>query len=194
MASNLSSGGAWFGNPVSANSGPFTIVVPSAGSYGLFAFVDLSNAPACQIPNLTQGAVFTNYGGSSPATVAVSGNSTGINFSFNDTAGQITGISGGVTYSGGLGTVSSTHPIGILCYQDSGYTTLDGSGDPTYITCNNTTYSCHIPSNPSDYILAFYDLAGTGFIAAGDPYIKLGQITPTTTLIQNITFGDTLWP
>jgi hypothetical protein len=191
--------GGFFGEAIAttivsstSNNGNYALNVPLSTTYTFGAYIATSNTPPCQdLSTIPQGAVVDIDSGS----LAVNGNLTGTNFSFNDTVGQIPGISGGVTYLGSKGTVSTAHPIVILCYANPGYTTLDGSGDQTSITCNNTTYSCHIPSNPSDDILAFYDLTGTGLPASGDPYIELGQITPTTTLTQNISFDDTnLWP
>jgi len=179
--------------------GSYNLAVPSPGNYYVIAFVGTSNPPQCQDFNLscigvnvsTQGALEGAYGGGSLTPINVTGGSTGINFSFDDT-NQETGVSGGVTYTGSLGGVSNTHPIVILDYSDPGYTQPDEEGGPREIDCNSTTYSYHVPSG--DYYLAFYDLQGNGTLSSGDPYVELGAITPSTTATQNILFGDSnLW-
>jgi hypothetical protein len=180
---------------ITANDGSYSISVPSAGTYYIVAGVGVVNTPACQALNtacalyniLTQGAVVGAYGGSSSTAINVTGASTGIGFSFNDsTIGQEPGAAGGVTYTGSKGSVSSTHPIVIQEYNDADYTTPDSL--PREISCNNTTYSYQLSSG--DYYLAFYDLAGNGIFSAGDPYEELGTLTPSNTLVVPIDFGD----
>jgi hypothetical protein len=200
LSSNFSAGVTAY-EAVGTNGGSYSLSVPSAGNYYVLAFVGTVNTPPCQSVNLsdylldvlTQGAVGGAYagsstGGSSTTAINVTGATTGINYSFNDsTLGQQNGVSGGVTYTGSKGSVSGAHPIIIQQYSDPGYSNLYSL--PVAVNCNNTTYSFQATS--ANYFLAFYDLQGNGIFSAGDPYEELGTLTPSLSLVVPVNFGDT---
>jgi hypothetical protein len=175
---------------VSANNGSFSFPVTAAGTYYLSLSVGTVDIPPCQKNQITQGAVLGIYGSCSTGLIPinVTSNTSGIGVTFDDSCGQYYGESGGVTYTGSLGTVSSSKPIVLRGYSDSGYTAMTGEDE---ITCNDTTYSEPATAGTSaKYYQAFVDLNGDETLDPGDPYINMGQFTPSTTLTIPINFGD----
>ena len=103
------------------------------------------------------------------------------------------GIYGTVTYTGSLGIVQDCQEVYVQFYSDAGYTAQVQSqgyfpnGSAYYVTTNDYITTGLAPL----YARAFYDRAGTGALGAGDPYVNLGALTPTTDGLQeNISFGD----
>lgn len=181
----------FLGTEVSTNNSAFSFPVSAAGTYYLSLSVGTVNIPSCQQNQITQGAVLGVYGscttGLTPITVT--GNTTGIGVTFGDSScDKYVGESGGVTYTGSLAPISSSNPIVLRSYSDTSYTSMVGEDK---ITCNNTTYSEPATTGtPAEYLQAFVDLNGDETLDPGDPYINLGQYTPSAALNIPVSFGD----
>jgi hypothetical protein len=179
------------GATVTSNGGSYGISLPSAGTYYLIAAIGAANDPPCESLYSFQGGIYQFYGGSCSSSTAinVTGNTTGANFSFGDSCGQLTGVSGGVTYTGSLATISNTNAICIENFSDATYSTRVG---PEYnVRCNDTTYSFGTGGTSPLYQEAFVVLDGNyAGPDAGDPYIQLGPFTPSTSVVVPITFND----
>jgi hypothetical protein len=188
---------------ITTNGGSYSFSVPSSGTlYYMVVTLNGTAKPACEVAgsqtSTTQGSPHQYYNGvatgSADSPITVTGNVTGLNISFSDTF-PIPGVSGSVGYTGSLGTVSATHPIVILTYTDNTYATQ--AEQAVTITCNSTTYNRIDYNESAEYLLAFYDLAGTGVLAAGDPYVQLGSYSPgpyvgyPTVPTVAISFADT---
>ena len=136
----------------------------------------------------------------SPASYAmtISGSSgttvVGPSVSFDDTC-SYWGVYGNASYNGGRGTVGFCRMIHVLTYSDSGYTVplpatsaVDKNGTLYYFVTNDGVNQTGLTPL---YVRAYFDADGSYTFNAGDPYVDLGQVTPTTDgLDLDITFGD----
>jgi Leucine-rich repeat (LRR) protein len=175
---------------VNVNGGNFSFPVSATGIYYLLSMVGTANTPPCQLSLLTQGSVFQYYGICNvPTAIEVQGGSpAALNLSFGDTCGRETGVSGGITYTGSLATVSATHNLIVRAYSDPGYS--NPIGPMNRVTCNNTTYSLIIGQPTAGFLQAFVDLNNDGNLDPGDPYINLGAFLSSVTATMPVSFGD----
>ena len=152
---------------VSSNPAPFTLAVSAAGTYYPLVWLDTT---VDGVPDL--GEPFTMYGGhftlpAEPLIVPDNG-VTGFAVTFDDTA-LVPGIAGTVTYSGHLGTVSSSARLLVEAFTDasltgksvflSDHTRVNGAGFQI-LTWDTRTY----------YLLAAFDVNGDLKREAGEPY------------------------
>ncbi len=180
-----------------ANGAAYSLNPFSLGTYYLIAFYGAVSLPcepltAGQEPTPHQGDPYYFYNGTpcgtaTPLTLTGAQPKVSVSISFDDTC-LLGGVSGSLSYTGSH-TVSATNGVVVLLYKDSGYATRDNLAYD-FLTCNSTTYNLASHASSAEYLMAFLDLAGTGLPATGDPYIKFGTITPSPTLTQNLTFGD----
>lgn len=179
------------------NGASYSLNPFSLGTYNLIAFygaVNLTCEPPTtgQEPTPHQGDPYYFYNGTpcataTPLTLTGAQPKVTVPISFDDTC-LLGGVSGSLSYTGSH-TVTSSNGIVVLLYKDSSYATRDNLAYD-YLTCNSTSYNLASHGTSAEYLMAFLDLAGTGIPATGDPYIKFGSITPSPTLTQNLTFGD----
>jgi len=106
------------------------------------------------------------------------------------------GIYGTVNYTGIKGTVQYCRNLYINTYLDAGYTSLQQPSAVAITNGGSYEMVTNIGSGATGltplYLKAWFDVNGNHVFDTGDPYIELGQFTPTTDgLLENITFGDT---
>jgi hypothetical protein len=91
--------------------------------------------------------------------------------------------------------VGLCRPVYIQACSDAAYTTqvyltrVNANGNTYYFVTNDGGNNTGLTPL---YLRAYFDANGDYVLDTGDPYLDLGQLTPTTDgLLQNITFGDT---
>ena len=126
----------------------------------------------------------------------VAGTSTGPTITIDDSC-SFWGFYGTVNYTGNKGTVQYCRTLNVITYLDAGYSSP--SQPSASANLNGSTYGIvtNIGSSPTGltplYVRAWFDVNGDHAFDTGDPYMDLGQITPTTDGLQfNISFGDAL--
>ncbi len=196
---------------IGTSNGTYTVgsIYPSSGNLvafynfnGLVNYVD-ANYQTYYVP--VPGERYTNGGPCGNPAVPISysvtfsgaaGTTTvGPTITLNDTC-SYWGIYGNVNYTGSKGAVQYCRRIYINSFSDSGYSAAltPGGGtlknnSPYYILTNSGTSTTGL--SPL-YLQAWYDANGDYAFDTGDPYLNLGQNTPTTDgLLLNINFGDT---
>jgi hypothetical protein len=124
----------------------------------------------------------------------VSGSSAGPSITIDDSC-SYWGVYGTASYTGHRGTVQYCRLVNISAYADPAYGTLVQS---TSVMANGAAYFMvtNAGSNTTGltplYVRAWFDANGDYAFDAGDPYLDLGQVTPTTNgLLENISFDDT---
>jgi hypothetical protein len=194
---------------VTTNSGTYILGAPWPGTFSIYAFYDFRGVmnfygnkswPDFVVP----GNRYTSSGScvnpvsimAYPVTVTGSAGTTvaGPTITIDDSC-SFQGFYGTVNYTGNKGTLGVCRLIYIQTYSDSGYTTLAqpiGS-----VSTNGANYNvitnCYAGGTGLTpvYVKAFFDANGNALFDAGDPYIDLGPVTPTTDgLLLNISFGD----
>ncbi len=164
-------------------------------NYG-FSYLYLPHVPGMRYT--TQGSC-SNPASPASYAVTISGSLgatvVGPNLSFDDTC-SYWGIYGNATYNGARGTVGLCRMIHILTYSDAAYSvplsagsTVDQNGTLYYFVTNDGANQTGLTPL---YIRVYFDADGSHTFTAGDPYVDLGLVTPTTDGLDfNITFDDT---
>ena len=184
-------------NTVATNGGTYHLNFQASGTYYAALFFDWSGVSG----SIPVGAPYYLYNNGGACTgpigngIAVSGATSGPAFILGDNC-RVEGLYGTVQYTGSKGPVNPCHPLYVQAFSDSGYSSRV-SVTPA-LSANGSRYDLYNPyqfipfsSLPSAYIQAFYDAAGTGSLATGDPYINLtGSTTFNAFTNQNISFND----
>ena len=184
------------------------------GTYNLGAFYDLNgltpffvttwNGYPLHFPHVP-GMRYTSSGScATPVSittqpVVISGaagtTTTGPSLTFDNTC-SYWGIYGTATYTGTRGTLGLCRQIYIQTFSDAAYSSplqytfqIWQNGGHYYIVTNDDLNATGLTPL---YVRVFFDANGDGVLNTGDPYLNLGQLTPTANgLLENISFGDT---
>lgn len=204
---------------ITNNSGTYLVRAYGPGIMNLSPYYDFSglnntvvNCPTClsmddyQAYISVPGERYLNSGTcSNPATVMTypitltSGQAgttvTGPSITLDDSC-SFEGLYGLLTYTGSRGTVGTCRRIFLKTYSDAAYTIPLSPNASTLTNGGNYMIITNVGSGSTGlspfYAQAFFDANGDNIFDAGDPYVNLGQVTPSSDGLQlNISFGDT---
>lgn len=181
-----------YGVPDSVTSNGVTYVVnPSTDPFFVTAYFAAVTLPSVSGGIPRQGDPYYNFvtGSCNSATtysLYATYSDLHQDISFGDYC-LMSGVSGGVTYTGSYNT--ATYPVIVGLYKDSAYTTLEDNPGSLALFTNNSVYNI-ASKGTTDYLEAFVSLNGTDVITTGDPYLRYGAITPSPTLKVNLAFND----
>ena len=84
-------------------------------------------------------------------------------------AGAVT-LSGTITYSGNMGTVSAAHPILMELHNDPNFDHQNSKVSATTVTSSPGTFTLNAPSSGNYYLAFVLDVNGDGQPSVGEPY------------------------
>jgi hypothetical protein len=181
---------------IPANGDPFTLDVPTAGSYYVFYWLDVRNN--LQINVGEPFGVYNDRLALPGQPIAVP--QSGVTLDFNDDGG-ISGFGGTATYTGNLGPVSAQRLICICVSSDPSLSSFLGCFD---VATNGGVYDVVTLNTRTYYLLGFLDLNGNIAPDPGEPFeihndkstLPADPVTagPSQSAI-NFLFGDeNIWP
>ena len=176
------------GTTITSNSVTY-FVSPESRPFFVTVYLAAVTLPCDTSSSPRQGDPYCLFSSSCSSPTTYNGYGPGSDLFQNITFGDnclMSGVSGTVNYTGSYNT--STYPIVVELFKDSGYTTLDSPGYE-YMNCNDTGYNLESQLSTA-YLEVFVSLNGTDTIATGDPYLRYGTVTPSPTLLVNLTFNN----
>ncbi len=212
---NLNGGnGVFWSAPATTGLVPYSINLPSTGSYELVAFWtgvngfggDNGGGPSVGDPYIVYSA--PNFGTSTPTPViaCLGGSNSPTTFAFSGpltyTANiyfgngcELYGVSGPITYTG-IGEVNNNNTLNVVGYSDSGYSvTLSGGGNKG-VTANGGTYSVlNLSGAASIWLQAYYNEQNNNNSngpSTCDPVTNWGPVAGGSAVVTNhaITLSD----
>jgi len=196
-------GGTGF-NCFSSNTGTYNLGTNWAGITGVYAYFDLNGLCNVLAPSPVPGMRYTSTGVCSnpvvvydyPVTLSGPIGTTVVGPAVTlDDSCSYSGVYGTVNYTGSLGTVGLCRRIYIQAFSDAGYSV--SLPENAVVSQNNVPYNfvSNYTTGQSGlspiYVQAFFDVDGNGILSSGDPYLNLGQVSPTSDgLLLNINFAD----
>jgi hypothetical protein len=187
---------------IPAPGGTYDLEGGSPGNSQLWVYLDyngLWNITGYQVPlpgmRYYHGPTCSNPAAPVSILVDIPGGTTaGPSITMDDTC-SFWGIYGTVTYTGIMTQVENCRQVHVQAYSDAAYTTPMAYSFSSKINGAFYYFVTNYGSNTTGltpfYLRAYEDLETHNTITAGDPYVDLGEVTPTTNGLQmNISFGD----